>query len=197
MKIRYLRECLYYRVPAVNIIFQANLLLGKLIWFIMTNLKIAIPVLLLMLKSNSPIALKQVCNPVYYQDSSNSAREKDSELVASDFRLKVDPGSNKLTVSAMITNNTKDMLYVDLYAIFKDQNKKLLPIEGFASGNFLTKQDGNIKYSAILPFSVKAATTVEITISLNPSGKLFQPGNYQMDIYAKGEKIGSGHFHLG
>jgi hypothetical protein len=163
----------------------------------MTNLKIAIPVLLLMLKINSPIALKQVSNPVYYQESSNGVRETDSGLVASDFRLTADPGSNKLMVSAKITNNTKDMLYVDLYAIFRDQYKKLLPIEGFASGNFLTKQDGNIRYSAILPFSVKAATTVEITISLNPSGKLYQTGDYQMDIYAKGEKIGSGHFHMG
>jgi hypothetical protein len=162
----------------------------------MINLNIIVPVFILMFKINSPIDFKNARNPEYYQKSSNSIRKTDSELVASDFTLITDSGSNRLMVSAMITNNTKEMLYVDLYAIFTDKDRKLLPIEGFASGNFLTKHDGNIKYSAILPFSEKAATTVNITISLNPSGKPFQAGVYQMDIYAKGEKIGTGHFHL-
>jgi hypothetical protein len=163
----------------------------------MTNLKIVVPLFILTLKINSPIGANRVCDRVCRRESSFCNLEVDSELVASDFTLTTaSPGSNIILVSAMITNNAKDLDYTDLYVVFKGPDKKLQPIEGFVSGNLLTKQDGNIKYSAKLPFSEKATRTVKITISLNPSGNSYQPGDYQMDIYEKGEKIGTGHFHL-
>jgi hypothetical protein len=161
----------------------------------MTILKIWVPVFVLTLKIDSLIKFNKR-NNLSLHKSFNCIREVDSELVASNFNLAGSAGSNNLMISARIRNNTLQVISTDLYVIFIGPDKNLIPIAGFASGNLLTKRDGNIKYSARLPFEIQAATATKITISLPSTGKPYQPGIYEMDIYAKGEKIGSGYFHI-
>ena len=111
-----------------------------------------------------------------------SGKEKETS-----FARRVD----KLKVAFNVENRITTSGPADLYVIVTDPKGTIVQNGILGSGAMTTRQDGDRKFTAKVPVEYETGTRKGVSFPIaNPSG--FQPGDYKIEVYHNGFKIGEG-----
>jgi TolA-binding protein len=98
---------------------------------------------------------------------------------------------DKLKISFFVENRIATSSMVDLYVIVTNPKGQIIQNEILGSGSMTTRQDGDRNFSAKVPVEYETGTRKNVSFSLtNPDG--FLHGDYKIEIYHNGFKIGEG-----
>lgn len=98
---------------------------------------------------------------------------------------------DKLIVSFDVNNRIAQPGTTDVYVCVIGPDGKNLMSDSAASGTLTTRNDGDKKYTAKLPVELETGKTKNVQFAFAP-GSHFQQGNYTIEIYQNGFKIGEG-----
>ncbi|MBC7886880.1 MAG: hypothetical protein H7Z13_03265 [Ferruginibacter sp.] len=112
----------------------------------------------------------------------NNGKEKESSIAK-----RVD----KLVVSFEVDNRIAQPGMTDVYVLVIGPDGKPLSAEALGSGTFTTREEGDKSFTAKVPVDVETAKKKNVEFAFNP-GANFQQGNYTIQIYQNGFKIGEG-----
>ena len=77
----------------------------------------------------------------------------------------------------------------DLYVIVTDPSGKVISEQGLSSGTFSTRRDGEKQYTNKVSVSYTQGERKNVSFDLKQTDK-YQPGNYKVEVYHNGFKIG-------
>lgn len=98
---------------------------------------------------------------------------------------------DKLKVAFNVENRITTSGPADLYVIVTDPKGTIVQNGTLGSGAMTTRQDGDRSFTAKVPVEYETGTRKGISFPIaNPSG--FQPGDYKIEVYHNGFKIGEG-----
>lgn len=97
---------------------------------------------------------------------------------------------DKLKISFDVDNRIAQSGTTDIYVLVLGPDGKPVTVEALHSGTFTTRDEGDKSFTAKLPVEVETAKRKNISFQFTP-GK-FQQGNYTVQIYQNGFKIGEG-----
>lgn len=112
----------------------------------------------------------------------NNGKEK-----VSDVAKRVD----KLVVSFDVNNRIAQPGMTDVYVLVIGPDGKPLSVDALGSGTFTTREDGDKSFTAKVPVDIETAKKKNVEFAFKP-GVNFQQGNYIIQIYQNGFKIGEG-----
>lgn len=98
---------------------------------------------------------------------------------ADKFRISFDLDENMIAPSG-----TKD-----LYVLVTDPSGKVISEQGLSSGTFTTRREGEKQYTNKLSVSYTQGERKNVSFDLKQTDK-YQPGNYKVEVYHNGFKIG-------
>lgn len=98
---------------------------------------------------------------------------------------------DKLLVSFDVDNRIAQPGMMDVYVLVIGPDGKPLSADALGSGTFTTREDGDKSFTAKLPVDVQTAKKRNVEFAFTP-GSNFQQGNYTIQIYQNGFKIGEG-----
>jgi hypothetical protein len=96
--------------------------------------------------------------------------------------------ANKLIVSLLVQNNISDNNNADVYLVVTQPDGKVLENSAWDSGTFDTREEGRKNYTLRLRFEYHKGEAKQLLFSLDPDK--FQKGNYTLQVYHKGIRIG-------
>ncbi len=98
---------------------------------------------------------------------------------------------DKLVVSFDVDNRIAVAGMTDVYVLVIGPDGKPVNTVGAGTGTFTTREDGDKSYTAKVPVNVETAKKKNVEFAFTP-GANFQQGNYIIQIYQNGFKIGEG-----
>ncbi|MEO6734212.1 MAG: hypothetical protein ABIN01_23525 [Ferruginibacter sp.] len=98
---------------------------------------------------------------------------------------------DKLVVSFDVDNRIAQPGTTDVYVLVIGPDGKPLSAESLGSGTFTTREEGDKSFTAKVPVEVETAKKRNVEFAFKP-GTNFQQGNYTIQIYQNGFKIGEG-----
>jgi hypothetical protein len=98
---------------------------------------------------------------------------------------------DKLVVSFDVNNRIATPGMTDVYVLVIGPDGKPLSVDALGSGTFTTREDGDKSYTAKVPVDIETAKKKNVEFAFKP-GANFQQGNYTIEIYQNGFKIGEG-----
>ncbi|MEO6232961.1 MAG: hypothetical protein ABJB11_00200 [Ferruginibacter sp.] len=98
---------------------------------------------------------------------------------------------DKLVVSFDVVNRIAQSGTTDVYVLVIGPDGKPVSAESLGSGTFTTREEGDKSFTAKLPVELETAKKRNVEFAFKP-GVNFQTGNYTIQIYQNGFKIGEG-----
>jgi len=98
---------------------------------------------------------------------------------------------DKLVVSFDVNNRIAQPGITDVYVLVIGPDGKPLSVDALTSGTFTTREDGDKSFTAKVPVDIETAKKKNVEFAFKP-GVNFQQGNYIIQIYQNGFKIGEG-----
>lgn len=98
---------------------------------------------------------------------------------------------DKLVVSFDVDNRIAQPGMTDVYVLVIGPDGKPLSGDAVGAGTFTTREEGDKLYTAKVPVDVETAKRKNVEFAFKP-GANFQQGNYTIQIYQNGFKIGEG-----
>lgn len=98
---------------------------------------------------------------------------------------------DKLVVKFDVDNRIAQPGTTDVYVLVIGPDGKPLAAEALGSGTFTTRDEGDKSFTAKVPVDIETAKRKTVEFAFNP-GANFQQGNYTVQIYQNGFKIGEG-----
>lgn len=98
---------------------------------------------------------------------------------------------NKLLITFDVNNRIIQSGSTDLYVCVIGPDGKAIAAEKLGSGTFTTREDGDKAYTAKLPVDLETSKKKNVEFAFAP-GQTFVKGNYTIQIYQNGFKIGEG-----
>ncbi|HWK04847.1 MAG TPA: hypothetical protein VNS58_14500 [Puia sp.] len=98
---------------------------------------------------------------------------------------------NKLLITFNVNNRIAQPGTTDVYVCITGPDGKNLKADSAGSGTFTTREEGDKAYTAKVPVELETAKTKGVEFAFTP-GTGFQKGNYTIQIYQNGFKIGEG-----
>lgn len=98
---------------------------------------------------------------------------------------------DKLQINFNVENRITTSGPADLYVIVTDPQGKIIQNTDLGSGAMTTRQDGDRNFTAKVPIEYEQGTRKGVTFSIkSPDG--FHKGDYRIEVYHNGFKIGEG-----
>lgn len=98
---------------------------------------------------------------------------------------------DKLVVSFDVDNRIAPAGNADVYVIVTGPDGKIVSQQAIGSGSFTTREEGEKTYTAKVPVKIETGKKSPVEFGLK-TGSDFQRGNYKIEIYNNGFKIGEG-----
>ncbi|ULQ57735.1 hypothetical protein KJS94_05925 [Flavihumibacter rivuli] len=98
---------------------------------------------------------------------------------------------DKLVVSFDVDNRIAPAGNADVYVIVTGPDGKIVSQQAIGSGSFTTREEGEKTYTAKVPVKIETGKKSPVEFGLK-TGSEFQRGNYKIEIYNNGFKIGEG-----
>jgi regulator of replication initiation timing len=98
---------------------------------------------------------------------------------------------NKLVISFQVTNRIAQSGMTDIYVCITGPDGKDMIAPAAGSGTFTTREEGDKSYTAKLPVDFEMSQKKNVEFAFAP-GSNFQQGDYKIQIYQNGYKIGEG-----
>jgi len=98
---------------------------------------------------------------------------------------------NKLVITFDVNNRIAQPGTTDVYVCITGPDGKNMTAEALGSGTFTTRTEGDKPFTAKLSVELETAKTKNVQFAFTP-GDNFQKGNYTIQIYQNGFKIGEG-----
>jgi hypothetical protein len=98
---------------------------------------------------------------------------------------------NKLLITFNVNNRIAQPGKTDVYVCITGPDGKNMTAESLGSGTFTTREEGDKAFTAKVPVELDSAKTKGVEFAFTP-GTNFQKGNYTIQIYQNGFKIGEG-----
>ena len=98
---------------------------------------------------------------------------------------------DKLVVSFDVDNRIAQPGLTDVYVLVIGPDGKPVSTEGMSTGTFTTREEGDKSFTAKVPVELETAKRKNVEFAFKP-GSNFQQGNYTIQIYQNGFKIGEG-----
>jgi peptidoglycan hydrolase CwlO-like protein len=98
---------------------------------------------------------------------------------------------NKLLISFDVNNRIAQPGLTDVFVCITGPDGKSIITQATGSGTFTTREEGEKPFTAKLPVDVETAKSKNVEFAFSP-GANFQQGNYTIQIYQNGFKIGEG-----
>jgi len=98
---------------------------------------------------------------------------------------------DKLVVSFDVDNRIAQPGMTDVYVLVIGPDGKPLAGDAQGSGTFTTRDEGDKSFTAKVPVDIETAKKKNVEFAFKP-GSNFQQGNYTIQIYQNGFKIGEG-----
>ena len=98
---------------------------------------------------------------------------------------------NKLVIGFDVSNRIAQTGQTDVYVCITGPDGKPISVPALGSGNFTSKEDGDKIYTAKVPVDFEAGKSKSVQFAWKQNST-FQKGNYKIEIYHNGFKIGEG-----
>jgi len=98
---------------------------------------------------------------------------------------------DKLVVNFDVDNRIAQPGMTDVYVVVIGPDGKPLTLDSLGSGTFTTRDEGEKSFTAKVPVDVETAKKKNVEFAFKP-GANFQQGDYTIQIYQNGFKIGEG-----
>jgi hypothetical protein len=98
---------------------------------------------------------------------------------------------DKLVISFDVSNRIAQTGQTDVYVCITGPDGKPISVPALGSGTFTTRDDGDKVYTAKVPVDIEAGKTKPVQFAWKQNSS-FQKGNYKIEIYHNGFKIGEG-----
>src|SRR6201994_3368324 len=98
---------------------------------------------------------------------------------------------NKLVIGFDVANRIAQTGLADVYVCITGPDGKPVSVPALGSGNFTTRDDGGKIYTAKEPVNFESGKSVPVQFAWKQNSE-FQKGNYKIEIYHNGFKIGEG-----
>ncbi len=98
---------------------------------------------------------------------------------------------DKLVVSFDVDNRIAKPGMMDVYVLVIGPDGKPVSTDASGAGTFTTREDGDKSFTAKVPVDVETAKKKNVEFAFKPNAN-FQQGNYTIQIYQNGFKIGEG-----
>jgi hypothetical protein len=98
---------------------------------------------------------------------------------------------NKLVISFDVNNRIAEPGKTDVFVCIMGPDGKNIVTTSLGSGTFTTREEGDKPFTAKLPVDLETAQKKSVEFAFAP-GADFQEGNYTIQIYQNGFKIGEG-----
>ncbi len=98
---------------------------------------------------------------------------------------------DKLVVSFDVDNRVAPSGTSDVYVVVTAPDGKVVSQEQLGSGTFTTREEGDKSFTAKVPVKIETGKKTAVEFGLKQGDK-FQKGNYKIEIYQNGFKIGEG-----
>lgn len=102
---------------------------------------------------------------------------------------------DKMMISFDVNNRIAESGQTDLYVVVIGPDGKLVTDQSMGSGTFTTREEGDKSFTTKLPVDYESAKTKKVEFAWKDVNK-FQTGNYTVQIYQNGFKIGEGSREL-
>jgi len=98
---------------------------------------------------------------------------------------------NKLMIDFDVANRIAQSGQTDVYVCITGPDGKPISVPALGSGTFTTRDDGDKIFTAKVPVDFEAGKTKSVQFAWKQNSE-FQRGNYKIEIYHNGFKIGEG-----
>lgn len=98
---------------------------------------------------------------------------------------------NKLVIGFDVANRIAQTGQTDVYVCITGPDGKPISVPALGSGNFPTRDEGDKIYTAKVPVDFEAGKSKSVQFAWKQNSD-FQKGNYKIEIYHNGFKIGEG-----
>jgi regulator of replication initiation timing len=98
---------------------------------------------------------------------------------------------NKLVIGFDVSNRIAQTGQTEVYVCITGPDGKPVSVPALGSGTFTTRDDGDKIYTAKVPVDFEAGKTKSVQFAWKQNSE-FQRGNYKIEIYHNGFKIGEG-----
>jgi hypothetical protein len=98
---------------------------------------------------------------------------------------------DKLVISFDVSNRIAQTGQTDIYVCITGPDGKPISVPALGSGSFTTREDGDKVFTAKVPVDIEAGKTKAVQFAWKQNSA-FQKGNYKIEIYHNGFKIGEG-----
>lgn len=102
---------------------------------------------------------------------------------------------DKLMITFDVNNRIAEPGMKDIYVAITGPDGKLITADQLGSGTFTTREEGDKMFTTKVPVEVETAKSKKVEFSFKP-GTDFKEGNYLIQIYQNGFKIGEGKSEL-
>jgi peptidoglycan hydrolase CwlO-like protein len=98
---------------------------------------------------------------------------------------------DKLVISFDVSNRIAQTGQTDVYVCIAGPDGKPISVPALGSGSFTTREDGDKVFTAKVPVDIEGGKTKSVQFAWKQNSP-FQKGNYKIEIYHNGFKIGEG-----
>lgn len=98
---------------------------------------------------------------------------------------------NKLVIGFDVANRIAQTGQTDVYVCITGPDGKPISVPALGSGSFTTRDDGDKLYTAKVPVDFESGKTKSVQFAWKQNSE-FSKGNYKIEIYHNGFKIGEG-----
>jgi len=98
---------------------------------------------------------------------------------------------NKLVIGFDVSNRIAQTGQTDVYVCITGPDGKPISVPALGSGNFTTREEGDKIYTAKVPVDFEAGKTKSVQFAWKQNSQ-FSKGDYKIEIYHNGFKIGEG-----
>lgn len=98
---------------------------------------------------------------------------------------------NKLVIGFDVANRIAQTGQTDVYVCITGPDGKPISVPALGSGTFTSREDGDKVYTAKVPVDFESGKTKSVQFAWKQNSS-FQRGNYKIEIYHNGFKIGEG-----
>jgi FtsZ-binding cell division protein ZapB len=102
---------------------------------------------------------------------------------------------DKLMITFDVNNRIAEPGMKDLYVMITGPDGKLITADVLGSGTFTSREEGDKPFTTKVPVEIETAKAKQVEFSFKP-GTDFHEGNYLIQIYQNGFKIGEGTSEL-
>ena len=96
---------------------------------------------------------------------------------------------DKLVITFDVDNRIAQSGQTEVYVSITGPDGKPVTVEALGSGTFTTREEGEKPYTAKVPVDMEAGKKRHVEFAWKQNSK-FQPGNYKIEVYHNGFKIG-------